>query len=85
MVLKILDINDCTPIWKKPAENNTVLIMNKDRITVGATIATLEAIDYDEKINGNGLISYSLEEIEPYENEFLILLNTGELILNGTS
>ena len=79
--IRIMDINDCVPIWKKPAENNTILIMNKDR----TTIVTVEAIDNDEKTNGNGLVSYSIEEIEPMQEEFLVLSNTGALTLNGTA
>ncbi|CAF1449814.1 unnamed protein product [Adineta steineri] len=84
VTIKILDINDCVPQWKKPQENDTVVIMNKDRITIGTTIITFEAIDDDDKTNGNGLISYSIKEIQPLENDFLTLLNTGELILNST-
>ncbi len=84
VTIKILDINDCIPIWKQPPENNTILIINKDRTAIGTKIVTVEAIDLDDKINGNGLVSYSIEEIEPTEDEFLILLNTGELILNST-
>jgi hypothetical protein len=84
VTIRILDINDCIPIWIKPSENNTILIMNKDRTTVGSIIVTVKAIDQDEKTNGNGLVSYSIDEIEPSEEKFLILLNTGELILNST-
>jgi len=84
VTIKILDVNDCVPIWRKPSENNTILIMNKDRTAIGTTIVTVEAIDQDDKTNGNGLVSYSIEEIEPLQEEFLILLNTGELILNAT-
>ena len=58
--------------------------MNKDRITVGTIIVTLEAMDCDDKTNGNGLITYSLINIEPPRDDFLILLNTGELIFNST-
>lgn len=82
--IHVLDINDCVPIWIKPSENRTVLIMNKDRTTIGSTIVKIEAIDYDEKSNGNGLISYSIENIDKSDKEFLILLNNGELILNST-
>ena len=82
--LTILDVNDCSPIWRKPAENNTVLIMNKDRITLGTVIVNVEAIDHDEKDNGNGQVSYSIEDIQPFENEFLLLKSTGELMLNST-
>lgn len=84
IVLKISDVNDCSPLWKKPSENNTLLLMNKDRVTVGSTFANVEAIDNDEKTNGNGLVSYSIEDIQPFEDEFLVLTSTGELILNST-
>lgn len=84
VTIKIFDVNDCVPIWKKPAENNTILIMNKDRTMMGTTIVTVEAVDHDETSNGNGLVNYSIEEIEPFQEEFLLLSNTGALILNGT-
>jgi hypothetical protein len=84
VTIRILDINDCIPQWRQPSENNTVLMVNKDRTTIGTTIVTLEAIDEDDKMNGNGLVSYSIEEIQPMEDEFLVLLNTGELVLNAT-
>lgn len=82
--LNILDVNDWPPTWNKPSENNTLLIINKDRTILGTSIATIEAIDHDDKTNGNGLISYSIENIEPSNEEFLTLTNTGDLILNAT-
>ncbi|UJR36122.1 hypothetical protein I4U23_028857 [Adineta vaga] len=85
VTIQILDLNDCIPQWKTPSENNTVLILNKDRLTIGTTIVKFEAIDNDDKSNGNGLVSYSIEEIHPSNDEFLILSNTGELVLNSTA
>lgn len=85
VTVQILDVNDCVPQWRKPAENNTVLIINKDRVPVGATIVTFEALDDDEKSSGNGLVTYSLDEMYPAKDQFLALANTGELVLNGTA
>ena len=62
-----------------------MLIINKDLLPIGSTIVKFEAIDQDEKSNGNGLVSYSIEEIYPSNDEFLILLSTGELVLNSTA
>ncbi|CAF3330672.1 unnamed protein product [Rotaria socialis] len=84
VIIKVLDINDCMPTWNKPSENNTILMINKDRITLGTSIVTIEAIDRDDKTNGNGFISYSIENIDPSNDEFLTLTNAGELILNST-
>ncbi|CAF0818766.1 unnamed protein product [Rotaria sp. Silwood1] len=84
VIIRILDINDCIPIWNRPSENNTILIINKDRTIIGTPIVTIEAIDQDDKTNGNGLVTYTIENIEPSYDDFLILLNTGELILNLT-
>ncbi|CAF5118639.1 unnamed protein product, partial [Rotaria magnacalcarata] len=84
VIIKVLDINDCIPTWNKPSENNTILMINKDRIGLGTSIVTIEAIDRDDKMNGNGFISYSIENIDPSNDEFLTLTNTGELILNST-
>lgn len=79
VVIQILDINDCQPQWKNPSENQTKLFLNKDLITIGMRIVQFEAIDYDEISNGNGLVSYFIDN----NYEFLDLTSTGELILNS--
>jgi hypothetical protein len=78
--VQILDINDCKPQWKNPSENETKLIVNRDLISIGTRILKLHAIDRDEISNGNGLVSYLIEE----NYNFLALLNNDELIINST-
>ena len=78
--IQILDINDCKPQWINPLENSTVLFVNRDAITIETVIIQLEAIDRDDILNGNGLVSYLIEE----KYGFLDLLNNGKLILNST-
>ena len=85
VTVKVLDVNDCVPKWKKPSENNTVLIVNKDQIKLGSAIVTLEAVDDDDVSLGNGLVSYTLEEIEPLDEGFVVQSDTGALILNSTT
>ena len=83
--VRILDINDCQPSWQKPSENDTVLIVNKDQMKTNNLIVTLEATDDDEKINGNGLVNYTIDEISPALTEnFLVLTPNGDLLFNGT-
>jgi len=78
--IKILDINDCKPQWINPVKNQTKLFINKDLISIGMMIIKFQAIDQDDISNGNGLVSYLIED----KYEFLNLLNNGELILNST-
>ena len=85
VTIRIVDLNDCQPEWKKPAENDTVLIINKDLMKIGATVVTLEAIDRDDPTNGNGLITYSMEQIDPADQPFLVVSKNGELILNSSA
>ena len=85
VTIRIIDQNDCQPEWKKPSENDTVLILNKDLMKIGSTVVKLEAIDRDDPTNGNGLISYTLEQIDPSDDPFLIVSNNGELILNSSA
>ena len=73
-------LNDCKPQWKNPSENYTKLIINKDLMSVGTRILKLQAIDQDDASNGNGLVSYSMEE----NYDFLDLSNNDELYLNST-
>jgi len=78
--IQILDINDCKPQWINPVDNRTMLIVNKDTTLIGTRIMKFQAIDYDEISNGNGLISYLIED----KYDFLELMNTDELIMNST-
>ncbi|UJR09971.1 hypothetical protein I4U23_014195 [Adineta vaga] len=78
--IQILDVNDCQPRWINPAENRTVFIINKDILSIGMSIMKFQAIDNDEISNGNGLVSYTLEN----QYEFFDLINNDELILNST-
>ena len=81
VTIHILDVNDCQPHWKRPSANHTFLIINKDQMTPGTMLLKFEATDADEKSNGNGRLSYSLED----NYAFLALLDTGELMLNATA
>ncbi len=78
--IRILDVNDWKPQWINPAENQTRFVINKDLISIGTMMIKLEAIDRDEISNGNGLVSYFIEN----NYEFLDLVNNGELIFNST-
>ncbi|CAF1196656.1 unnamed protein product [Adineta steineri] len=78
--IDILDINDCQPRWINPSENRTVYVLNKDVISIGTNILKFDAIDYDDIANGNGLISYFIEN----KYEYFDIWNNNELILNST-
>ena len=78
VMVHILDVNDCQPQWKVPSENRTILLINKDVMTLGTIILKFEATDQDDKDNGR--VSYAMEEKYP----FLNLMGTGELLLNST-
>ena len=84
VTISIVDVNDCRPEWKRPSENDTVLIVNKDQMKIGSVIVTLEASDLDDKSNGNGLLTYAIDDIEPNDEDFVHLLPTGELIFNAS-
>ena len=80
IIIHILDVNDCQPEWKYPSINQTNFFVNKDLSIIGMKILQLEAIDRDDISNGNGLVSYYLED----NYQFLDVIDTGELIFNST-
>ncbi|TNN14370.1 Protocadherin beta-13 [Schistosoma japonicum] len=54
--IKINDINDNSPEWQFPTDNDFIVIVSKS-LTIGTIITRIHAIDKDESIN-NGYINY---------------------------
>ncbi|NP_001008484.1 protocadherin 2 alpha b 3 precursor [Danio rerio] len=79
IMVKVLDINDNTPVFSKPLYKTSVF----ENAAIGTTIAVLNATDFDEGSNSEIIYSIVKRDQNKVLQMFDIDQNTGVIIVKG--